>query len=380
MKAKITKPRLPEQLWLLLFMAAGLAGVAPLSIVAGLPHSAGVELPSVAAPQLADSLWSIRIAESDSLYIGRPSGLYVSPSTGQFYVADGFAGRIVRLGRDGSPLSTIGRKGNGPGEFVMPRPLLVTDTSMLVADNQQGRLQLVHPERGVYISTHLYSGVLYSAAQGAGEVWLGLNDPSLRRSVTTFSPTTQVLSGTRLPWPNTYSESVRLAGMFDAVHVEAWADTVLVSYQGSDELVLLAAGGAVIDEITLPAVRRRGASEQLVSQLDDISIPEVLATVSAGFGLHRLPGGEIAVVHLDQQPLDGFVEVRTDLFLSLLGAERSRACLDEPIISGEGSQPQMAFRGDSLFVLSQEVTGAEAATWITAYRIRPDSCEWSPLG
>ncbi len=66
---------------------------------------------------------------------------------GNLYVLDSGNGRIQKFGPDGRFLATIGRKGQGPAEFVQPNSIdLDGDGNLVVNDAMQARLQVIAPD------------------------------------------------------------------------------------------------------------------------------------------------------------------------------------------------------------------------------------------
>lgn len=67
----------------------------------------------------------------------------VFASTGEIIVADAGSGRLVKLSRDGSVISTWGRKGKGPGEFAAAHGLAIDSRDRIfVADRGNNRVQV----------------------------------------------------------------------------------------------------------------------------------------------------------------------------------------------------------------------------------------------
>lgn len=63
---------------------------------------------------------------------------------GNIYVLDTGNTRIQKFGPDGRYLATIGRKGQGPGEFMMPDSLDIDkDGNLVVSDSAQSRVQVI---------------------------------------------------------------------------------------------------------------------------------------------------------------------------------------------------------------------------------------------
>lgn len=65
-------------------------------------------------------VFDLTLRESDTLFIADLVDLQVFPGDGSLFVADRFAGRVVRFDRTGRPTQVYGRKGSGPGELVRP--------------------------------------------------------------------------------------------------------------------------------------------------------------------------------------------------------------------------------------------------------------------
>ena len=76
----------------------------------------------------------------------RPTSRWTRP--GNIYVLDTGNARIQKFGPDGAYLATIGRKGQGPGEFIMPDALDIDrDGNLVVADPAQCRIHDHHRRR-----------------------------------------------------------------------------------------------------------------------------------------------------------------------------------------------------------------------------------------
>lgn len=83
---------------------------------------------------------SIRLAQPDSAPLVRISGLAFDQS-GRIAVADASEGKVRLYDRFGRLLRTLGRKGEGPGEFSQPRfPRFTPDGGLYIGDGQAGRV------------------------------------------------------------------------------------------------------------------------------------------------------------------------------------------------------------------------------------------------
>ena len=66
---------------------------------------------------------------------------------GELAVLNSGAHQVLVFGVDGTLLEVIGRRGEGPGEFVRPSFLAVVDDSLLVSDLANGRITVYSPSR-----------------------------------------------------------------------------------------------------------------------------------------------------------------------------------------------------------------------------------------
>jgi hypothetical protein len=81
-------------------------------------------------------------AEDENVAFNQPGDVAVD-AAGNIYILDSANARVQKFGPDGKFLATFGRKGQGPGEFVMPDSLNITaDGRLVVFDPFQRRIQL----------------------------------------------------------------------------------------------------------------------------------------------------------------------------------------------------------------------------------------------
>jgi hypothetical protein len=81
--------------------------------------------------------------EDENLAFNYPSDIAVDKD-GAIYVLDAANARIQKFGPDGQFLATIGRKGQGPGEFIFPDAIdFDKDGNLVVADSAQARIHVI---------------------------------------------------------------------------------------------------------------------------------------------------------------------------------------------------------------------------------------------
>jgi len=87
----------------------------------------------------------VTVVSLESELIGFPSGLDVAPD-GRLWIADLRGRRLISVAPDGSDPRTIGREGEGPGEFRSPRAVAAGADRIRVVDVVNGRLEDFSPD------------------------------------------------------------------------------------------------------------------------------------------------------------------------------------------------------------------------------------------
>ena len=156
-------------------------------------------------------------------------------------------------------------------------------------------------------------------------------------------------------------------------------DRILLGFTCHPALFLTRLDGTVVDTVEIPVARRRGVPHDMVERFrKDLKDEEVATMRSALVALHQQSSKEIAVVYSDIT-LRGRT-ITADPYISLLSPDFSRACVDIPLATSKDGAPQFAFRGDTLVLLEQRVTGAaKAVTVATSYLIDAAGCDWVPV-
>ncbi len=81
--------------------------------------------------------------EDEHFAFNYPSDVAVDKE-GNIYVLDASNARVQKFGPDGKYLATIGRKGQGPGEFIFPDTISFDkDGNLVVADSAQNRVHIL---------------------------------------------------------------------------------------------------------------------------------------------------------------------------------------------------------------------------------------------
>lgn len=325
------------------------------------------------------ALDSVQLQENDSMYLGAPSFMVSGPE-GDLYVSDAMNGHVLRFGRDGRPSVRYGRRGAGPGEMGTPvAATLVGDSLLAVADWRQNRTSLYRRATGDFLRSVQQEGLPF---------WMQAVDDTLWMSSVNFRRKTSLAV-----WP-LREDSVRYLGRVPAEYerspilMEAHpyatlvrtGDTLLVGYTGHRALFLARLDGTVFDTVEVPAVRRRGVPRDIVERFaKPLENEQIASMVSALVAMHRLPSGDIALMHLDVTVDERLITA--DGFLSVLSRDLARACVDLPFRFQKDGRPVVAFRGDTLLVLEQKiVSSTRAESFVRSYRVDTSGCDWIPTG
>ncbi len=95
-------------------------------------------------------------------------------------------------------------------------------------------------------------------------------------------------------------------------------------------------------------------------------------------GVHRRPDGSLLLVHADMAGEDPPLHTET-LWVSVIDADRTRACPDARVPLGPESHPVVGFEGDRLLVLEQVLGGGDAVTVLRRIAVDADDCDWITL-
>jgi sugar lactone lactonase YvrE len=138
----------------------------------------------------AVSLQPVRVlgdvdSDDEAIAFHMPSGLAVD-AQGRLYVLDSGNHRVQVFGTDGKFLKTIGRQGQGPGEFYMPNAIdFDAQGNLYICESQAARIQAIAPDgkvartlkltEGAVGETHVFrkGGFLMTAGMGGGMIRMG---------------------------------------------------------------------------------------------------------------------------------------------------------------------------------------------------------------
>lgn len=319
---------------------------------------------------------NIVFQEADSLYLGRPYYLHVGDK-GYFYVSDAFSDQIIRFSRQGAPDQVYGNRGAGPGEFESVGVVHTLDSLVVGVDDGDSEFLVFDRRSGHYRKAIEFQGTVRTFS---GDSLYGSLSRAHNSSVIRWRPHMDTVTY-HYSWPPSYRTYHPLASIYNVTHAESWGDTVALTYAGLDRVFLYTGAEVQSPEILkVPSTHRRGEPENLNEVFSQQSFNSMFEASSHLVDLYRLPGGRIALIHLDQNVLSATDRAfTTDMYLSVVDLARREACVDAVIAKGKTTRPVTAFRHDTLFVLNQSVKEEQASTYVNIYRVDTANCSWEPV-
>lgn len=317
------------------------------------------------------------LEQTESIFLGRPLDAAASQG-GDIFVADGMEQRIVRYDRDGRLVTTYGRKGRGPGELSAVLSIaLAGDTLLLAVDIDKSAVAMFDVRSGEHIGDVGYSGIPGSVLERGGKVWMGLLNRETGTGVGTWmlsAPDIQYLVGSS----PSYREDPVLGTFYSHVEALPLDNTLLVSFLGEPELLVVSIDGEVQRSFRVPIHRRRGIPSDLTRRWRELKSPEDQVRLSSMLGvMHRLPNGSIALVNYDQEFRNN-IPVRTG-FITVIDAELATACVDIPLQLSQDGASLVRFRGDTLVTVEQEIAADDARAVMREYVVETADCSWQML-
>ncbi len=333
-----------------------------------------------AGPQL-ERLATVSLTQRDSAFIAQPIALAIDPVNGSYYIADAFTRKATRWSRQGALLATYGKAGAGPGELNGLWSVWVLDSTVVLIDGWMHQFKLYSRRTGAFVRARNFPGMpwLVVAPQQRDTIWFGAPNIDRRTALLRWDTRTDSLA-TFAHLPTVFFEDRRL-GPYLGVPLAFWSDTLLVGFSPLG-LRLLDMKGNVLDTLVVPVKHRRGWSEQGFRGVDPRDGPAIESAASTVFDLQRLPNGETVVVYYDyrlRETSHANTALAASIFVSLLSRDLRRACVDTKLSVRSELAPAIQMRGDTLFVVSQDVSGDSARASVAMFRVTDDGCTWNAI-
>ena len=312
---------------------------------------------------------TISIRETDRQYLARPVSIAMSDRRG-FFITDAFTKTVHQVDASGAMVQTVGRYGSGPGEYLAPVTLAVSnDSILLVADPHHGGVFERNLNTDVQsrllplgsapllmtaIGDSVIAGSWFRTRNKLFATWRAGDD-----SVTYFGSIPQRIRDS----PPIQSHS--------HINLTAWMDTLLYHVGFDDYVYLAMRDGRVVDSILVPRTRRRGVPTNF-----DWTKPAPMNRLSLVVGLRRLDDGRLAIVHVDLTTSGR--QAFSDAYVTLISREQGGACTDLTLPSAHVSILRTVFHGDTLVTLDQLLEGDTVRNVIRRYVFPDGTCQLQP--
>jgi hypothetical protein len=332
---------------------------------------------------------SVRIQESDTLFVSRPSQLILGPR-GHLYLTESREARVLDIGPNGRIERVFGRKGRGPGEFESPAALaMLGDTLLAVYDHATKRVTFVDLRRWTLqrvspLLTQWLPAIKFSNGDLLVTAW----DFETKTSIAKAVEGTGALDERQGVIPSLGAQTqLLITGAFWNGTFAPVGDQIFAMFEVSNSLYFWKRGAREARETVLPVIRRRGVPPGLFETLlrdPSKATPAMLYDRSAPVALAPLSGDVIGIVTVDFK-VDADKWSGTH-YLTLYDHRRDRVCADVSIpasrlnVSLMDPLPIVAFRGDTLALLEQTANQAgDPIQLLRRYRIDPSRCDWRPI-
>lgn len=317
---------------------------------------------------------SVRLVETDSEFIAGAGGLSRS-TDGVFAVSDVSSGRILLYANDGSFLSSVGRRGRGPGEFLAPSVVEFQGNEILVLDNPTRRVSRFELGNSTPLSALRVPGsAMDMQVVGAGLVVASADVQTETSLAHNVDGADSLVAAGRLP--SSYSRFPRLKRNL-ALGVLAGSERgVWLGMQGSNsiEFYELPRLGRPTYSVEIPRVRRRGVPLERPEVFDaEVSYEDEVGSLSMLWALGQLSDRRLATVHVDATMTDAGLNAVA--FLSVVDTASGLGCLDLAIPTESSAVPILRFERDTLFEVTQrESAGGKPETLVRWLDVRAIRC------
>lgn len=344
--------------------------------------SFGCEAPWQDQPERMDSpslvlVDSIQFEQTDEAFLVQPK--QVVPAGDDYLVSDAGQARIFLYDQQGRLIKSFGQEGEGPGEFHNVAGILPMDEEILVVSWEPRAAQLFDRSTGSLLRRYELVGSIESVQMSDGQLLIGGSQYSTGSGVRRVSLSTGDVTPLA-PLPDEFSEGGPLGGIFPGVSFAGWADTLVVGYEPLN-FILVTVRRQAVDTVQVPNRLRRGVPEDpegaIIDALNAGPYSRVFGVLSTLRGIHRRSDGSFILVHFDHRP-EG-PPVTSKAFVTVLSADRRRACVDAVVPLGPAAQPAVGFDGDKLLVLEQIISGGEAVPVLRSFQVDTEGCRWITL-
>jgi hypothetical protein len=330
---------------------------------------------SAAGPRLV-ALGDVRLAETDRHFVGHPAQLTVDSASGDILVGDIYGKRVLEFTRQGAFVREYGGIDSDTARLKALYDVALVATQVIAVDEKHHELSVFsRPSGQLTLREPIAIGEANFAPGPRGSLIAGGLDTTHRALVSRLDVASRTRT-TLVPISGDVARYPALRGSW-LVSAASWADTTLIALGPSNSLLVVGSDGQLIERVILPVALRRGVPESVV-RAPAANARKIANSVSVIVHLHRLSNGDVAIVFLENTLGADPSDRHKKLWLGVLSRDRSRACVDTPIPVTSVSMPFPAFRGDTLFIFTQNVAAQTGTTVVRTFVGNTAACQWLP--
>lgn len=326
------------------------------------------------APPLLILVDSVRIQESESLYVGRPNAIALGPD-GSVFISDIADRKIVRVARAGDAVIRVAGRGGGPGEVSSPTSLAILGDTVLAVQNAGGkRIEWFDLATLRYRNTLRLSSPASSLSSGSGALLIASLWPDSGTAFALLTDSSGALQrGGSVP--EIYRRLPPVAQAFGTVAVARDGDAILGLFEVSNAMYRWPLRDGTADSILLTVATRRGARPDLIEAL--LRDPSKGASLAFQWSFPMLvaPLSDERAIVVFQDPTLVKDQYRGPSFVQMVDWRHHRSCAELALPVPADTPTRYAVRGDTLVAVVQHPSGDEGvSSWIMRWRIGASRC------
>lgn len=341
-----------------------------------------------ASPPTAALVRLDTLAESESLFVARVTRALVADD-GHIFVSDHIHGRVVEFDASGALVRSIGRIGEGPGEFLGPAALALWGAdSLVVTDLSTAQISVFRRSDGAFLWREFGLGSLSSLATSGPQL--------IAASLGTDPFTAAVVfdAGTRTP-----RRALGLADSLtrDTLSVIAYPRTLVAARNGqiavghlwSDVVQVFDSNFVPAFSFAVPRRTRRAIPPDLGAALRPILVTsERLTLIPSLMTIEWLRTGELVFFHKEWTPPSSGIPDPTRValdaslraFATVIDLNAQRACTDILLPTEWAENPHFLADGVEVLGLGHHIGESPRPTLeLRRYSLPLAGCDWDAV-
>lgn len=328
------------------------------------------------------------LVESDSLYVDRIARAVVAPN-GHIFVTDQVQRRVVEFDARGRPVRTIGRAGDGPGEFQGPTAITFWGRdSLVVTDLSNRQISVFRRSDGAFLWRTIGLGSLSSVSEsGSRLIVASLAPDPMTAAVVIDAGSREVRRAL----------SVADSLTRDAVSIAAFPRSVVAARGHRIVAAVLWSNVATVYDSTLsptlafsvPRRLRRDIPPNLAEALQPVlNTAGRLTLIPTLITIEWLADGRLVFIHKDwisppegiADPARVIVEASMRAFATVVDLDGKQSCADVELPTDWAENPHFLSDGQTIVGLGHVVGDSSKPTLeYRRFDLRLAQCAWQPL-